>query len=612
VTELGAFQRVFFESGLEADQDSGFYPVAIDGREYVVDLTTNRYIRASVEVAKTRQNRVPNENLLLEPEVWRTLFESWHLGTGQTRKDREESQFARGFRSHKINPWQKWGIELHHDTELLHTASVNNPWVLSVVDAVVIVGGTQVAWFTDLDGGAQTGTLPSPAVDVTTDGEQVYVLSQNGSIYSIDVTTWGGSSPTLYNSVTGTPTMLANVKGLLLAGAGRKLFDVSNTSLGALEVYEHPVQGHTWIDGTDGLSAGYLIGGQGDKWHIYWITVKDDASTFNPPVVATPLPEGEVGKSLGSYLGFVLVGTDKGVRFCTPGGDNSLTYGKLIYTGANVLGFEGQDRFVWFGIGNRSRSTEHPLQQPEAGLARMDLSEFTAPLTPAYASDLVASTGTDVGGRGGRVTTYQDRRVFAIDDGRVFKELDTYVPDGWWEEGTLGMGVEDAKVSLYLAINCAPLVGSIAVDFSADRDEQYEQVLYLDTPNAITSNNVGVEQIFEKLQVRYRLSSTITDTPRLTRFAFRTVGQVGAATEWRIPILIADAINWESIERQRDMAGDLAHLIGLTQSGRTFTLREGGDTYRCFSPGYEFLATSMAMGRRGFQGVVLFQCRAIR
>jgi hypothetical protein len=105
-------------------------------------------------------------------------------------------------------------------------------------------------------------------------------------------------------------------------------------------------------------------------------------------LVAATLPDGEIARSISGYLGYVVIGTDKGVRFSVADGDGNLTLGALIPTTEPVYCAEGQDRFVWYGL------SQFPNNAPYGGLGRMDLSAFTGDLTPAYATDINSpSTG---------------------------------------------------------------------------------------------------------------------------------------------------------------------------------------------------------------------------
>ena len=178
--------------------------------------------------------------------------------------------------------------------------------------------------------------------------------------------------------------LLRYIKGFLILAAANKIYDISGGTL--VTVYTHPLTAFTWRDAAEG-SVGYLLGGQGDRWAVYAIAPKQDATTLDVPTQAAPIPDGEVGYALGCYLNYLMVGLSTGWRFGVADTQGNATLGRLISSTNPVRCFEGQDRFVWFG-----RSAD--ATTPPAGLGRADLETFTGPLTPAYANDLQTSVTT--------------------------------------------------------------------------------------------------------------------------------------------------------------------------------------------------------------------------
>ena len=626
--------RPFFESPIGGQSkpegpasDIGFLPVAIDDREFIVDLTSNRYRRTLVEVLRSRQNTQPNESLLLSPEVWRTTVESWHQGAGQTRKDRDDSLPYRFFASKGVNVWNKWGITLLPKTITVTDDVVGDTQMIATPSGIYIVDtfGSRMRYVTDLGTmTTQTISLPANVIDMTTDGTSVYAALSDLSVKKIT-----GATVTQFCDLPAGPTMIVHLKGLLVAACGPALYDISlgvNITDDTYLIDRHPLATHEWRDACDGLAAGYIIGGQGKRWKVYSITVRDDASTFNPPVVAAPLPEGEEAISIGSYLGYVLVGVDKGIRFCVANGDASLTYGRLIYTGSPVIGMEGEDRFVWFGIGGRQANNVQALMQSGGGLARLDLSTFTAPLTPAYASDIYAHD--DPFAPAMTPVTFQDRRVFGVRGSGVYAQDTVPVDEGVLQEGVINQQSRDEKIGLYAQVSCEPLRGAIYTTLADD-----SLVLPTDDPqvrveafNAVTSGNVDLLGLrFDGLVVEHRLRMTalpapnvddgterLDNTPRMTRFELRTWPVPGRAHEWTIPIIVTDSINYLNATSGRSPKEDLDHLLALIESGRTFTFRELNREHRCFAMNYEWFPTHESQLAGEFNGVFVLTVRSIK
>lgn len=604
------FNRPFFTGGVKPDLDTGFYPVSIDGIEFMVDLSSGLYRRFNVDVLRTRQNRQADESLLLSPEVWRSTVESWHQGAGQTRFDRESSLPFRFQSSRNINCWDQWGIDLLDSTVKEFTTTGETFMEVAYTEAqgqaLFFYDNAGAKWFTDLSSPPVDLALGSAVRATASDGSTVYAALNDLSVVAI---TDGVVSP--FTTLPQVPTLLALVKGFLVAGIGNALYDItSGVADDTTRIGGTRLPGHRWVAATDGLGAAYLLGGQGDRWSVYWITVREDASTLDPPVVAAPLPEGETGTALGSYLGFVLIGTDRGVRFATTAGDNTLTYGRLIVTGNAVESFEGQDRFVWFGIGGQVPSNEEPLRQTWAGLARMDLSTFTAPLTPAFASDLVASDEPTAAAT--HVVTFQGDLVFVVPNRGVYRQdRTTKATDGWLMQGVFNQGVRDTKIGLYSHVSCEPLVGSIGVDMAENALEPLLAVIDVDAPGSVSSGNVNTPLRWDGLVVRYRLVSAGAASPRMTRFEVRCVPKIGQAHEWQVPLILSSVYDYRNVTGGRDLSETMDNLMRLVEQGATFTYREGDRSYSCFSPGYEWRPMSQVSGTDQFQGIFVLRIRAI-
>jgi len=99
------------------------------------------------------------------------------------------------------------------------------------------------------------------------------------------------------------------------------------------------------------------------------------------------MPVGEVIHKIYYYLGYMLIGTSKGVRVAQVNDqDGSLAYGPLIFeTDQPVYDFAARDHFVWCAAS----------VDGDPGLVRIDLSNEIEPLRFAYANDLYFNRDTD-------------------------------------------------------------------------------------------------------------------------------------------------------------------------------------------------------------------------
>jgi hypothetical protein len=96
------------------------------------------------------------------------------------------------------------------------------------------------------------------------------------------------------------------------------------------------------------------------------------------------MPTGEVIHSIKYYLGYMLIGTSKGIRAATVDDNGSITYGPLIVeTSQPVYDFAFRDKFAWAATGVAG----------EAGVTRIDLGNDLGGLRFAYANDLWLDNG---------------------------------------------------------------------------------------------------------------------------------------------------------------------------------------------------------------------------
>lgn len=617
------FDEPFFTPG-GPDVDDYNLPVSIDGRSFQLDTASQDFQRKSIKLLNTQQAQTGQDYAIEPPTIWRRSTESWHSGGDQVRFDRADSIDTRFRRSVGINPWVKYGIELLPDTTLLQAATAGQQVHLcSILDALYVAAGNVVTQYPNITTAPTTHTLAAPHVAITSDGDSVYVLCNNGVVEKRDS---AGTWTTFYTepSLNAAKAMLVFVKNYLLLGNGNGLKNILSGA--AVTVGTQTVPSGWWVDATDGLSSIYVIGGVGDRWNIYRVDLdKTQASGLAAPTVAATLPDGEVAYSLASYMGYVLIGTNTGWRFAIPDSQNNLTYGQLIETPAPVLCFEGQGRFVWFGLSELAVVTPQQggdvavepfvIYTEKAGLGRADLSVFVAPNTPAAASDVMSpgiGTVRSVVSVGG-VFDGLGKRVFSVDGVGVYVQADNLVPSGFLDQGVYTFNSTDQKMGLYAQVFHRPLVGTVQIEASVDGDPTV--VLgHNDVQGTTSLGNMPFTEAFDTIEMRYRLyrSATAPTTgPRVMRSEFRALDISGRATEWHIPLLLFENTNWDDTPRTRDVVGDYDFLLSLIHSRRQFTYREGDRTWDLHGTDFVWQPDHLTSDRTTYQGTFVLIAREI-
>lgn len=612
------------DGGVGPSPLSNFSPsvVGIAGVPYLLDTASGQYRRESFDVVQQRNNASQRDVLLLPQDVWRQQSESWHLGSGQSNLDRDDSLIYRYEASFGIDSLtEKWQHRLLHKTSLwAGTDSLSGQlWLTTTEQYLAAVNTTGVYWYQSL-GSASVGSTAPPAGytidDIANDGYIVTFLAHDATkanVYYVDAP---ASSPVQWGSANYSlnATYIGWEKDYLLVGDGNVLKQAPKSG-GANTVYTHPDSNFRWYSSAPGNSCIYVLGRLGDRTTIHRVNIKSDGSGLNPCIVAATLPDDEIGYSIDSYLGFILIGTNKGVRVATQNNDaGDLTLGPVIPTEEPVRCFEGQNRFVWYGnskmlSGYQVTGTNVIPTFPNtcAGLGRLDLSATTtSQLTPAYANDLAATSIPT--GVVRSVRTFQGKRVFSIDGEGIFYETTHYMDAGWIKEGTMSFGVEDIKTGLYVQGKWLPLIGKIGLDVSYD-NAVFQRVGTMQIQDSIRSGNVSLGGTqFSRINARtvlMRDPDLPETTPIFTRWEVRAIPAKGRASRWTLPIMNYEEIEIDGVKYTRDCLEVLNTLLGYGYNGKLFALQEAGQSYQVHVKEYSWQPEKLTINGRAWEGTLI-------
>lgn len=603
----------FFSGAAPEDAPTDYTtPVSLAGRGFILDRspelsTSLRHSRQSVQLLNTQQANSGADQSQTQPEVWRRNIESWHQGSGQLRYDRTDGLPYRYSRSHNIDVWDEWRMSLLPETTNLRALAAGRAFLTTVgPNRLFAAVGDQGYWWTDLAVAETVETLPAVVLDCCSDGEALYTIDSGGTIRRH---TAPGSVTTFATvpGFTASGAMIRFIKGFLVVATGNTLYDM--TSATARLIFIHPIDNYRWVDGCEGLNVAYLLGGMGDKWHVYGMTINEEATSFDPPTSAAPLPEGEIGYALGSYLGYVLIGSNTGWRFGIPAGDGNVTFGRLVQTDTPVRCFEGQDRFVWFGQSATSGQF--------SGLGRADLSTFIAPMTPASADDLTTTSYGVVRA----VTTFgagpqrAGARVFCVEGVGVFAEQPTLAATGYLEQGSFSFNSSDQKMGLYAQLFTAPILGGKVLMDVRYNDGEWEEVGSMFTDGATSMGNVKLERQFANAEVRFRLerdADNHTVGPTVNRMEFRALNIPGRATQFVLPLMLFDSIEVEGSEIPRRVEEDHQFLMDLVETRRAFTYREGNLVWTLYATDFLWLPEQKTLDGRTYQGLYVMTAKEFK
>ena len=540
--------------------------VALAGRPYMLDTRmTEAWRHRGVPLLRQQQDNstTPSAASLSSEGVWRAGVDSWHKGAGQNYRDRPDSNPFR-FRSSKgVDVWSRYQLGLLPATDQKRTSVNTNLYMVTAGSRVYLVDGQEVLYTTDPTVGsptwtALTGVPAATILSICTDGYHVW-FTDGADVYRTNTGTGAAGAAWSTDNV----TLLRFAKGRLFGVVGTTIntYDASATATALTTGWTVPTT-WTWVDivGSPSSKHVYSAGYAGDKSLVFAYGLKSDGTGLDAGVVAGELPDGEIVRALGAYLGFVLIGTDSGVRFAVPGGDGSLTMGPLLETGAPAACFEGQGPHVWFGWKNYDTTS--------TGLGRMSLEEFavTDNLAPAFASDLMATAQGSVTS----VVTFGGKRYFTVAESGVWGEDTTYVASGTVECGRITANVPEAKTVFGVDVRHRTITGgSTTVALSVDGGP------FVILGAALTQDGtVPAETSGREFEVQFTLTRSGSDYPTLSSWTMRYWPQVKRQMMWRLPLLLHSQVELPGgVAEVVDVAYEREVLVGHYQNGSVLTFQ---------------------------------------
>lgn len=380
------------------------YDVAVGGLPFFYAINDARpYIRQTAPFRKEQQDTStePGEQSLTG--WWLRSQSSFHNGTGIKFYDPSAGETVnyRFADSDNVDVWTKGQVTLLKETANMTGVTTGIYKVLSIVDGSTnkILGwtpanttinnytasGTAVAYTHAVTAGLDTATLA-----ITTDGTNLFI-ADNDHIYTGPIATPTAGYSEYYN--TGSEkVVLGWVKQRLVACVGASVYELTNakgtTHTLPTATYTHPNADWTWSSISEGGSAIYAAGYAGGNSAIYKFTLSTAGvmPTLTSGIVAAQLPIGEIVYKIESYLGYLMIGTNKGMRVASISDTTGdLSYGPLIFEDTNgVYDFAFRDKYVW-ATGTIGTSP---------GLYRVDLGSEIESLRFAYAKDTYLSGAT--------------------------------------------------------------------------------------------------------------------------------------------------------------------------------------------------------------------------
>ena len=586
------------------------FPVAINGRPYMIDTAANAFtrqydarVRDSVD-----QSTEPGEGAINPQGLWRRSQSSWHYGAGQEYSDTADAEAFRFNTSKGVNVWDKGRLSLLSDTSNVYSTSGTNLYATTADSRLYGTDGQSVKYTTDFTSVTTvTGTAASDLYSITSDGYNVFYSYANGDI---DQTNAGVSTSSAY--ITGIEAgKLAYVKGrLMVAGQGtdkHKIWNITTAPGSSANnpgtLMTHRNTNFQWVGFAAGQSHIYAAGHAGNISLVYKTEIKDDASSLAAPTVAAELPQGEIIQEIYGYLGYIVIGLTTGFRFCSADDAGNLIVGPRIDTGSSVGAFAGIGQYVYFAWTN--------FDATSTGIGRMDISVFISPNQPAYASDLMVTAQGTVQA----IHEFNDKPMFTVSGlGVYIPHATNLVTSGTLTSGIYRWGVPDAKFVPKLDVRCLPLVGSITMSIASDDGEYYDFPVF-NTALAKDKTFDGREDKVFEAEIKLTLTqATATTGPTLTRWMARAYAAPLRSQIFSVPIIMHHKLNIGGREYWQDVDTEMTLLRDLVDNPRVVSYQENESTFSVVVENVQWQALRDASvhNRWDWEGTAIVVMRSVR
>jgi len=615
------------------------YDIAVGGIPFILAPTdTNPYQRETAPYRKDQfdNSREPGEQSLTG--WWIRSQSSFHGGAGIKFYDPSsgESTGYRFFDSQGVNVWTKGEVTLLKDTvDVAHpmTTAVSNKseqhlrsirWTSggTTYDGVLLHDGYDVDRF-DSSGGAPVHWLDynagvdDPVFGICDDGKFGYWVTNDVASGKLEfnkklISDGAGVAPTVMftsPSITVATAEVEFVKDRIVACINNAVYEISPTATTLPSpVYTNPNTNYIYTSVAASGPAIYTAGHSGIYSSIqkYTLNTSGAMPTLSQAAVAAEMPPGEIVHKLYYYLGYMLIGTNRGVRVAAINDqDGSLSYGPLIFeTSQPVYDFTARDRFVWCASGVGSL---------DAGLIRIDLGQTIEgeTLRFAYANDLQFTQSTTHHTTAVTFIGTTNRLAFCTarytTDGSVyFEAASTLRPTGYIQTGGIRYGTLEPKNYKFVRGRGDFSNGAMDIQTVDSASNTYTVISYnssVGTPEAATNSPTGPQEF---ISYKFTLSRSASNTslgPVFKGYQSKALPATKRQRLIQFPVWCYDVETdrynvlagyegraWERIQLLEDIeaAGDIINVQDFTTGERVQALIERINFTRVTPPSKRF------------------------
>jgi hypothetical protein len=352
----------------------------------------------------------------------------------------------------------------------------------------------------------------------------------------------------------------------------------------------------------------------------YILTTGGPIQVLTQAIVAAEFPPGEIVEKLYYYLGYMMIGTSKGMRVAVVNDqDGSISYGPLIVeTAQPVYDFAARDRFVWCASG---------IGSLDAGLIRIDLGQGIEgeQLRFAYANDLQFAQTAEHYTTGVAFLGTTNRLAFCtayeVTDGAIYLESATTLRNsGYITTGGIRYGTLEPKNYKFIRARGDYSFGAMDIFTIDPSNNTFTIITYnagVGSPEAATTSPQGPQEF---LSYKFTLSRSASDTSKGPVFKGYQTKALPATERQRViqfPVWCYDVETdrnnvktgyegraWERIQNleQIEKLGDIVNVQDFTTGERVQAVIERINFSRKTPPSGNF---------NGFGGLLVITVRTV-
>ena len=654
ITEGRATRAIAVDVGVVADSSiwqntDVAYDVALGGMPFIYAISDQRpYIR---QTAPYRKEQFDNQTEPGEQSLtgwWLRSQSSFHDGTGIVFYDpalipgEGTFQFAD---SKGVDVWTKGEVTLlnsstqgHEVTGAIASNARSHQFIRSIkwgstegillhdeydVDKIDTAG--TVTHFIDYNAGTDDKVYA-----ICDDGVTAYwVTNDTGPSGKLEVnkkalTGNSSTSATVMftaNGITVNNAVMEFIKERIVMCANNGVYEFTSAASSLpTAVYTHPDTSHVFTAITASGPAIYISGFNGIQSTIQKFTLSTAGAmpTLTSAVVAAELPVGEIVHDIYYYLGYMAIGTSKGIRIATVSDqDGSLTYGPLIVeTSQPCYDFAARQNYIWCATG----------VDGNPGVIRIDLSNEISPLRFAYANDLYYTgvTGHQTTSCGFLGTT--DRLAYCTTfassaNGYVYSQsASTLMTNGYITTGYIRYNTLEPKNFKRLLGRGDFTYGSMTLETVDEAGTEYDLISYSATvdPVEVTTNQpTGSQEYIAYKFILYRDGTDNTKGPIFKGYQAKATIATPRQRAMRFPVYCFDVetdkynvlVGYEGRAYAR-----LSQLEEIEQSGDVVTFQDltTGESRQVVIEQINFVrATPPDRGFSGYGGIIEITVRTV-